>query len=43
MEFDIHKIVQYREPTNLYDWNAEIERLIELETLTESEVDRFTH
>ncbi|WP_433835675.1 hypothetical protein [Flavobacterium anhuiense] len=42
-EFDIEKIVQYldkykSELPNLYNWNAKIERLVELETLTKEQI-----
>lgn len=46
IKFDIEKFVTHLEKyksdlPNLYNWNAKIDRLIELETLTESQVQKI--
>ena len=46
MEFDIEKIVNYLDKyksdlPNLYKWNAKIDRLLELKTLTEKQVEEI--
>lgn len=46
IKFDIDKIVNYLDKyksdlPNLYNWNAKIDRLVELETLTEKQVEEI--
>ena len=45
-KFDIDKIVNYlskykSDLPNLYNWNAKIDRLVELETLTKEQVEEI--
>lgn len=45
-KFDIDKIVNYLQQhkadlSNLYNWNAKIDRLVELEVLTKNQVEEI--